>query len=86
MARETSESFVPAPAEITDEQAAGLLNVSQFYLAGLLDEGIISSRRVGALRLVRLSDLLNFKRADDKARGEILDHLTAEAQDLGIGY
>lgn len=86
MAREISESLAPTHTELTTQQAANLLNVSQSYLKRLLDEGSIPSRTVGAVRLIRLNDLLNFKHDDDNVRGEILDRLTAEAQELGMGY
>jgi hypothetical protein len=55
-------------------------------MARLLDEGKIPGRTVGKYRRVRFDDLMAFKRKDDDARARILDQLTAEAQELGMGY
>ena len=79
-------TLIPIPAELTTEQAADLLNVSRPYLAKLMDEGKISGRTVGKYRCVRLHDLMVFKRKDDDARARVFDQLTAEAQELGMGY
>ena len=43
-------------------------------------------RTVGKYRRVRFDDLMAYKRKDDEARAKILDQLTAEAQELGMGY
>jgi hypothetical protein len=41
---------------------------------------------VGKYRRVRIDDLMAYKRKDDEARAKVLDQLTAEAQELGMGY
>lgn len=56
------------------------------YVVKLLDEGKIPSRTVGKYRRVRFDDLMAYKRKDDEARAKVLDQLTAEAQELGLGY
>jgi hypothetical protein len=35
---------------------------------------------------VRIDDLLAYKRQDDEERGRVADELTADAQELGMGY
>jgi len=81
-----SSSALTAGGEAGTQQAADLLNVLRPYVVKLLDEGKIRRRTVGKYRRVRFDDLVAFKRKDDEARAKVFDQLTAEAEELGMGY
>ena len=71
--------------ELTLRQAAELLKISDAHLMRAIQQNAIPFRQVGADYRVRLQDVLSY-REEREQRGKILDELTAQAQDLDMGY
>ena len=79
-------TLLPAEGVVTTQQAAALLHVSRPHVIELLERGDLPFHKVGSHRRVRLKDVLAYKKRVDAARLKTLGKLTAQAQELGMGY
>lgn len=86
MASGDALSILPIRKDVTTQEAAEILNVSRPFVIGLLQKNEIPFRMVGSHRRIPLAALLEYKRRTDAIRDETLDFLTAEAQELKLGY
>lgn len=86
MAQGNAISIVPIHAELTTQEAADLLNVSRPYLVRLLEQGQIPFHKTGRHRRIRFADLRAYIERTDAASEAAAAELTAQAQELGLGY
>jgi excisionase family DNA binding protein len=86
MAAGNSVNIVPIKQELTTQEAADILQVSRPYLVDLLESGKIPYRKVGIRRRVLLQDIIDYKNQIDAARMQTLAELSAQAQELNMGY
>jgi excisionase family DNA binding protein len=81
MANNRAVSLVPIEQNLTVEEAAILLNVSQPFLIKLLSEGEIKYVQIGSDRRISLADLIVYKKQRTVKRREILRELAQLSQE-----
>lgn len=86
MAHGNAVTIIPIHAEMTTQEAADYLNVSRPYLVKMLESGAVPYHKVGSHRRIRFLDLKAFKDRSAETRTKAMDELTAQAQELGLGY
>lgn len=72
--------------ELTTQDAADLLNVSNPFLVNLLENGEIPFRKIGAHLRVQLQDIMDYKESMDRKWVQTLDELAALSKDEDMGY
>lgn len=86
LAKGNNIKIVPIKEELTTSEAASILNVSRPYLVELLESGKIPFRKVGVRRRILTQDLMAYKQDIETKRKSTLTELTAQAQNLNMGY
>lgn len=83
--RNPPAAFSPEP-ELSITQTADLLNVSTSFVAKLLANGELQAVAASQPTTLKLADILAYKNRSDAEAAAILDELTAQAQELNMGY
>ena len=86
MARGKTVTVIPVDTELTTQQAADLLHVSRPFVIERMESGEIPFKKVGTHRRVLFEDVMSYKGRIDQERLKVLDELTQQAQELGMGY
>jgi excisionase family DNA binding protein len=86
MAAGPGVTIIPEKAELTTVQAAEVLNGTRPFLIKLLNEGAIPFRKVGKHRGILMEDVMSYKANIDRECEAVLDELTRDAQEQGMGY
>ena len=86
MADGNAVTLIPIHSELTTQQAADLLGVSRPFLIKQLESNVIPFRKVGTHRRILFSDLMEYKKSMVRQREKALGELTAQGQDMDLGY
>jgi len=84
MARGNAVTLIPLHAELTTQEAAGMLNISRPTLIQLLDEKKIKFRRIGTHRRIPFESVMEYKRKARADRQAAIDEFVSHNEDLGI--
>jgi excisionase family DNA binding protein len=79
-----SVSVNEALDEVTPNEAAEFLNVSQPFIAKLMDEGVLTYRQVGSHRRIPYADLAAYRERERARARKAMQRLTRESEDLGL--
>jgi excisionase family DNA binding protein len=71
---------------ISTQEAAHILNTSSEYLIELIESHQVTSTIMDGEQKVSRQEVLNYKERIDGRRMQILDELTAQTEELGMGY
>jgi excisionase family DNA binding protein len=74
------------PDELSTQEAASVLGVSRPFVVKLMNQGVFAHRKVGTHRRVMLSEVLGYLDGTRSERLAGLSEVTAEAQELKLGY
>lgn len=85
MSKGHTVTVLSAEQELSPNEAAAFLGMSRPLLSRLLDDKEIPFRYVGAHKRIRFADVAAF-RTEQERQHQILDDLTAQAQELNMGY
>jgi excisionase family DNA binding protein len=83
-AKEHSITLNSLQEELTTQQTADVMGVSQSHIVNLLDAGKIPFCPVGIERYVRFQDLLKYVEDYQREANDALDTMTSEAQEWGL--
>ena len=73
-----------SPDDLTTEQAAAVLGVSRPTIIRMIEAGKLPVRMVGTHRRLRLHDVLAHREVTARRRGDALDDMARQAEDLGM--
>ncbi|OLT28189.1 excisionase [Nocardiopsis sp. CNR-923] len=77
-------SIAPHNTMLTTQEAADLLCISRPTLVRLLGDGEIPFSMRGRHRRVLLRDILDYQERTRQEREQVLDQMSAEAEDMGL--
>ena len=85
LANGNAVSLVTHPAELTMQEAAEILEIEGPLLVSLIESGKLRHRKKGARPILRLTDVIQYKR-DREAETRELAALSAEMKEDGGGW
>ncbi len=86
MAEGHTVKLVDADEQMSSQEAADYLHVSRPHLVKLVEKGKIPCTMVGTHRRIALHDVEEYAQKPMENREKQLEFLTAQAQELNLGY